>query len=66
MTTPNRLENYADEDILYVVLRDDVVAVAESHLLPVPTPDRMRLAQRGIEAYFGEALEDVILSALEG
>ena len=65
MTAPNRLEQYADDDILYVVLRDDVTSVAEAHGMPPVTPDQMRSAQKGIEAYFGEALEDVIWAALQ-
>ena len=62
---PNRLVSYDDDDILYVVLRDDVASVAKAYDLPPVTPDQLRSCQKGIEAYFGEALEEVILSCLQ-
>jgi len=64
MTAPNRLDSYADDDILYVVLRDDVTSVAEAFGLPPVTPDQLRSCRKGIETYFGEALEEVILTCL--
>ena len=61
----NRLLDYADDDILYVVLRHDVEAVAEAYGLPSVTPDMMRSCQKGIEAFMGNALEEVILTCLQ-
>lgn len=56
----NRLANYRDEDILYVILREDAPEDSSSW-----TEEQWRVFQRCVEAGLGARWEDVIHIAAE-
>ena len=64
----NRLHDVDDKDLIYVLQAEDIRDVARLNGIPATsvTPAVLRSVQKGIEAYFGDCWQEVVLTGLQG